>query len=239
MRKKNFLWMAIVIPILLSLATVFPMVAPGLAQASSHPAQALWVDVSAAEPVPYCNDVIVDIYVNVTAAGMNPGATGLYAWEFNLYWNSTLLNCTDATDHLPATNWNSPNNFMAGAGINQTFNATHGRYWRAVVALPVQSPYPTPFVGVMSLCTLTFHVKWEGALTVADLTLAKQYTIDANLGDDTGAPFTFTAYDNSLEVIPEFPMTLIMPLLSITTLVTVILGKTVLSMKRKSRIVVN
>lgn len=187
-----------------TLLLILVTISPVLAQVDPQPAQAMWVDPAFTGDLEYCNAFTVDVYVNVTVAGMNPGATGLYAWEFKLYWRNDMLNCTAAVDHLPSSNWNSPNSFVAGAGIEQTFNATHGRYWRAVSALPIQSPYPTPFVGVISICTITFHVLNQPPSTAytGTLSLSKNYGIDASLGDDTGGPFDFTAYDGQYEILP-------------------------------------
>jgi len=171
-------------------------------------AQTMWVESNVTGPVPTCDSFSVDIYINLTAARMNPGANGLWAWEFRLYYENDKLNCTGFTDHLPSADWNPPNSFAGGAGIEQNYNATHGRVWRAIAALPFQPPWPTAFVGVMSVCTIEFHVIYEGEQYIAPLIFAKNYGIDANLGDDTGEVFDFTAYDGYVTVIgmaPQIP----------------------------------
>jgi len=220
-------------PLLLSLATIT------FAQpVDSYPAQAMWADLDVTAPVPNCNNFTVDIYINLTAAGMSSGANGMWAWEFKLYYESDKLNATGYTDNLPDASWDSPNSVVAGAGIEYGFNATHDRIHRAVSALPFVSPFPTAFVGVMSVCTIDFHVIYEGAQYDAPLIFAKKYGFDANLGDDTGEVIVFTAYDNTVPVVPEFPVALIMPIFMLATLVVVILGKTAWSRKRMSDIVV-
>ncbi len=181
--------------IILILAAIPPI----LAQVNPQPSPAMWVDPAFTDNLEFCDTFTVDIYLNVSAADMNPGATGLYAWEFKLYYENDKLNCTGFTDNLPYSNWNSPNSFLGGAGVENSYNGTHGRVFRAISAIPAVAPYPTPFVGVMSICTLTFHVISQPPYTpyVGDLAL-----IDTITGDDTGGGFAHTAYDGQYQILP-------------------------------------
>jgi len=172
---------------------------PVLAQADSQPAQAMWVDPALTPTLDPFDTFSVDIYVNMSTAGMNPGATGLYAWEFKLYYENDKLNATAFTDNLPFPNWNAPNSFPGGAGIEQNYNASHGRVYRAISAIPAVVPNPTPFVGVMSVCTIDFHVISQPPYTPYFGALA---LVDTITGDDTGAGFAHTAYDGEYEVLP-------------------------------------
>ncbi|HEY4674971.1 MAG TPA: dockerin type I domain-containing protein [Candidatus Bathyarchaeia archaeon] len=95
--------------------------------------------------------------------------TDLRGWQFKIYWNNTVLSCTGVQIHIP-DNWGE-NVFTAGMGIENNFNATHGRYSTMLVAL-----YPAPsFNGSMILATLNFEATNPG-FTILDL----QETIMAN-----------------------------------------------------------
>jgi hypothetical protein len=194
-------WFTGLVATLLLILTVIP---PVLAQADPQPAQAMWVDPAFTSGLEYCDTFSVDIYINVTAAGMSSGANGMWAWEFKLYWESAYLNCTGYTDHLPDASWDPPNHVAAGAGIEQNYNASHGRIHRAVSALPFVTPFPTPFVGVMSVCTIDFHVISQPPSTphVGFLALTKNYPFEISMGDDTGKAFAFAITDGEYEVLP-------------------------------------
>jgi hypothetical protein len=123
--------------------------------------------------------------VNITIANV----IDMYGWEFKLYWNSTLLNCTNAQIHAPEI-WGD-NTFTAGLGIENGYNATHGRYWKALSAI-----YPMPsFNGSTITVTLTFQ-----ALATGTSTLTLQDTI---ISDINGAEITHTTADGSVTVSPR------------------------------------
>ena len=68
----------------------------------------------------------------------------LYGWEVKLFWDNSLLNCTaEEYPILPESlNWNSPNSLLLGPGIAQEYNATHGRWYHGLSALPMSPPFP-------------------------------------------------------------------------------------------------
>jgi hypothetical protein len=82
--------------------------------------------------------------------------TDLYGWEFKLYWNSTVLNCTSVEISVPGI-WTDMTEQL-GTGLENSFNATHGRYWRAL-APKCSAP---SFNGTMSIVTFTFRAKEAG-----------------------------------------------------------------------------
>jgi len=90
----------------------------------------------------------------------------LYGWEAKLFWNNTLLNCTaEEYPILPeGLNWESPNSLLLGPGIEQDYNATHGRWYHGLSALPMASPFPESFTGTIKLVTLTFKVIYQPPL---------------------------------------------------------------------------
>ncbi len=73
----------------------------------------------------------------------------LGGWELKLYWNRTILNCTNALIHVP-DEWEL--NFTFGPGIQWDFNTTHGRYFKGLCLLKPSSS----FNGSMVLATMTF-----------------------------------------------------------------------------------
>lgn len=85
--------------------------------------------------------------VNVTLTD----AADLYGWEFQLYWNNTVLNLTSAQVVNP-TCWGE-DTFELGSGIENGFNSTSGRYSKALSAL---DPAPS-YNESLTLATLTFE----------------------------------------------------------------------------------
>ena len=163
------------------------------------------------EPYPIGEEFTVNITVY--------DVIGLYGWEFQLYWDNTILNCTDDVVHVPPE-WEG-DEFALGAGINQTYDTTHGRYHRglACVSLP---PFPV-LNGTVPLVTLTFNVTAGGSSTL-DL-------VDTKLADTEASPILHDALDGTANVIPEFPASLILLLTLTITLIAIILGKTAWSKK--------
>jgi len=122
--------------------------------------------------------------VNVTITD----AANLYGWQFELYWNNTLLNCTAAEIHTPSI-WTG-HTFEAGSGIQNNYNTTHGRFLKAISAL-----YPAPsFNGSMVVATLTFEAKAVGT-SVLDLQ-------ETTLVDSQAYEIPHTTVDGSATVLP-------------------------------------
>lgn len=104
--------------------------------------------------------------VNVTVTD----ATSMYGWEFQTYWNNSVLNLTSAQILAPEI-WGQ-DVFEVGDGVQNDFNETHGRYWKAMSAL---NPAPA-FDGNVTIATLTFEALTSGN-TLLDLD-------GVNLADD-------------------------------------------------------
>jgi hypothetical protein len=123
---------------------------------------------------------VFKVNVNVTSV------TDLQGWEFQLYWNSTALNCTNATVVTP-TIWQG-NTQDDGPGLQTNYNSTNGRFWWAEAA-----NYPAPpFNGSMTIVTLTFQALQPGTTS---LTLA-----DTILGNSTAQPIACTVSSGSVNV---------------------------------------
>jgi len=131
----------------------------------------------------------------------------LYGWEAKLFWDNSLLNCTaEEYPILPESlNWESPNSLLLGPGIEQEFNATHGRWYHGLSALPMAAPFPEPFTGTIKLATLTFEVIYQPPLNgscVLDLS-------DTKVSDSDAVPIDHEDVDGYYEILsPSVPPTL-------------------------------
>ncbi len=133
--------------------------------------------------VTVCKDQTFPVNITVT------NVTSLYGWEFKAYWNSTVLNLTSVQVHTPDI-WGQ-DTFVAGAGTQNDFNETHGRYWKAMSAL---NPAPS-LNGSITLATLTFKALNAGT-TPLDLQ-------DTKLADSEALAIDHDAFDSTVTVIPH------------------------------------
>jgi hypothetical protein len=127
-------------------------------------------------------------YANVTLQCVS----NLYGWEFRLYWNNTVLNCTQADIYLPAIWFTGDSNltFPVGPGLQNTYNATHGRYVKGIAA-----SWPAPsFNGSMILVTFTFRALAEG-----NTVLALQ---NVNLATPIAHSIPATVFGGNVTVLP-------------------------------------
>ena len=125
--------------------------------------------------------------VNVTLLDVS----SLAGWEFKLYWNRTVLNCT-AAEVVGPSEW-SELNITLGPGLQPNYNATHGRYWGGFAYL-----YPAPtFNGSTTMATLTFKALGTGTvpLHLAGVKLSDNHQPLTN-------PIAHTDYDCSVTVVP-------------------------------------
>ncbi len=116
--------------------------------------------------------------VNVTLTD----AVDVYGWQFELYWNNTVLSLTSA-QVTPPQCWGE-DTFELGAGIQNDFNETSGRYWKAMSAL---NPAPS-FNGSMTLVTLTFEALNTGStgLTLQNVGLSDSQALSIDHTDTDG-----------------------------------------------------
>ncbi|MGD0494629.1 MAG: hypothetical protein ABSB28_01150 [Candidatus Bathyarchaeia archaeon] len=126
------------------------------------------------------NDTFI---VNVTLTNVSD----LCGWQFDLYWNRTVLSCINATINAPPE-WGDFN-LLYGHGLQANYNATHGCYSKAQTGV-----YPEPsFNGSMSLVTLTFEAIHSGTTA---LTLG-----GTKLGNSLALPIKHTALGGSVKVL--------------------------------------
>jgi hypothetical protein len=123
--------------------------------------------------------------VNVTVSN----ASDLCGWEFKLWWNNTLLNCTQVEIRAPSIWINYT--FDVGIGLQNAFNSTHGRFWKAQAAL---LPAPS-FNGSMTLVTFTFK-----ALNLGTGTMDLE---DAMLADSKAHSISKLVSDGTVTVLPS------------------------------------
>ena len=137
---------------LLLLSLVMVMFLPVNAE---HPAQAIWVE-PASNYFKLSESFTVDVKINITDP--DGPATGLFGFEYKLKWNSTILNCTSYTKCDPVADLGWGNYFEVADSL------TAGRHRYAVSALV--GPTTTPFTGIVTLATYTFHVTAKGNCTL-------------------------------------------------------------------------
>lgn len=133
--------------------------------------------------------------VNVTVQDV----TGLYGYEFKLYWNTTLLDLVDAHVTPPAA-WGG-NYFL----VKNETNENLGRYWLSVTLLPPAQP----FSGNATLVTLTFKITYdpiypENVTSLLDLD-------DTYLSDENADPISHTAIDGEYWLYSTKPIMRVEP----------------------------
>jgi len=155
------------------------------------------------------------IDVNIT------DVANMQGYEFKLGFNTTLLNATGVTQGPM-----NPLGTTLGPVDPDTFewtplqNVSAGFVW-VIAVLPLGQA----FTGNGTTMTINFT-----ALAMGNSTLDLYDTV---LGNMLGQPIEHVAIDGSVDVIPEFPATLILPILMIATLSASLLAKKVCSRKRK------
>lgn len=150
--------------------------------------------------------MVTEIYVSPAAAvvpevseslGVNISVmevTDLYGWQFTLYYNNTLLNCTGVSEGPFLMSGGET--IMWEANIENNYNFTHGRL-RASCSLRT-GPGGTGVNGSGVLATMNFTAKVEGGPCVLDL-------CDTMLVDSHENLIPHQAVDGTVTVIPEFP----------------------------------
>ena len=108
--------------------------------------------------------------INVTVAEV----TGLYGWEFKLYYNTTILNATDVVEGPFLKTGGTT--FYGVKEINDGYNATHGRVWAFCSLLLA----PAGVDGSGTLATVNFTVTGLGSSVLS--------LLDTKLSDRPGSP---------------------------------------------------
>jgi len=112
---------------------------------------------------------------NITLTAKVLDVTNLFAYEFKIYYNRTVLNCTKAT--RPAGHFMEPqldpgSQFIPKWELKDNFNATHGRLWLSLTLLAPE----TGRSGSGTLVQITFKIL---ALGNTPITLGETKLVDA------------------------------------------------------------
>ena len=167
------------------ITTMLLIGAIGIFPVSALPETRIYVDPPSYEATAINEEFTIDIILADVA--------DLYGWEVKLFWDNSLLECiAEVYPILPSgLHWESPNSLLLGPGIEQEFNATHGRWYHGLSALPMASPYPTSFTGTIKLGTLTFKVIKAATEQTGDLSCALSL-FETKLADSAATPIPHT-----------------------------------------------
>lgn len=113
--------------------------------------------------------------------------TDLCGWQFQLFWNSTVLNCTSVATQTPPEWGSSIYNFSPTPALNNNYNATNGCFSNIIVCL---RPAPS-FNGSTTLATLTFKAMQPGTTSL---------TLVAKIGDSNANSIPHTVTNGSVIV---------------------------------------
>jgi hypothetical protein len=211
--KKKTLSLGIVTMLLLMVAMFVPS-----ASAVTVPAQSVFIDPTYPEPEVTNLDVndtfTVDLMVNVTSPTSATG-TGMFGFEYKLFWNTSLINLTSHTTQVPS-GWEIPGNGF----LVKDDTTVAGRHWYGYSCINPSDP-ALVYTGAMSLCTYNFNVT-QAADPALNGTL---HLMDVKIVDNDAVMFITDAesQDGIYQVIPEFTAALIVPLFIIATSVAIIL----------------
>jgi len=168
------------------------------------------------------NEFTVEVKINISETAGPPEYPGMFAFQYKLSWNDTLLTCTmaDITVYIPSDVkpwfWSEGHFTAENTLLDEDGNTKNDTHSYAESALGESGG----FNGTMTLARYNFTVAsapWPAVSCPLDL-------IDEGISDCPGDRITSTAYDGTYW-IPEFPSALIIFLFVITTLAAAILGK--------------
>jgi hypothetical protein len=99
----------------------------------------------------YTNTTSLNSYFTIQVKVEN--VENMYGWEFQLYWRRQFIKAVLATVTIPPT-WGANYVGPFGPGIENEYNATHGRYW---IGIGGKSPAPV-FNGNVTMVTIKFQI---------------------------------------------------------------------------------
>jgi len=171
-----------------------------------------------------------DLTVNITGGD-------IYGIDWRLSWNDTLLEFVSKVSYIPGKNatgdvegaWAEGQQMLADRAENKTggIAGVKNTYHWAYLTLGAGPP----FNGTLTLAKVTLKVLSSAVYANCTLDLHRLSVVGYLLGPDITGEFTV---EDGSYVIPEFPVSLIMPLFIVLTLVAVVLGKAALSRKRRA-----
>jgi hypothetical protein len=161
--------------------------------------------------------------VNITVSNV----TDLDGWQFNLYYQSTILNATNYSEG-PFLKTGGSTTFFSTVNFTDHYNATYG----VVTLNDLRMSIPTGVNGSGTVATINFTVIGSGSSV---LHLDPSGFVPTKLVDSNNALIPFTMIDGEAPVIPEFPSFLVLPILMIATLLAAMLRRVRTSARRGAR----
>lgn len=167
-------------------------------------------------PPPSDPEVNTIFDVNITIADV----TNLYAWQIVLWFRNDVLQAVDAVEgpflkQVGNTYWAFlPDN------INNHYNDTHGYIF--VGCSGTWDPSLGGANGTGVLCTIRFNGTNVGS---SSLIIGSNPPLVTYLEDHEGAEISFDVVVTQVNVIPEFPVTTIAPIILLSTTVIIICKK--------------
>jgi hypothetical protein len=142
--------------------------------------------------------------------------TDLWGWEFILYFNNSAIHALEATEGAFLSDVGST--LFTVQELTNNYNATHGRVW---VYNSLKIP-ALPASGSGLLATITMN---STAVGQSDIALKPGVGMTYLLVKKNADEIPHDIVNGSVTVVPEFPSSLIVPLLLIATLATLMLSK--------------
>jgi hypothetical protein len=124
--------------------------------------------------------------------------TDLYAWEFKLYYNNTILTVTSATaGDLLNNTVGTANTWGLVKSVNDAYNATHGQVWITQTILGHRAG-ATANPGTGQLATITFTV--DGPTGTTPLSLVDTKLVGYNYAAKSIHAIAHTTTDGSVTI---------------------------------------
>jgi len=139
----------------------------------------------------------------------------LYAWQISLYYQSSVLNGTQAVEGPFLKSGSPQGTFFILSNFTDNYNATYGYVLMSCARLGATGGTS----GGGTLATVTFKAKGTGSSVVHIDTTGPFLT---TLDDPNGNSIPYFAVDGTLNVVPEFPSSAILPLFMIGTLISLV-----------------
>lgn len=206
---KNVKKMLAITPILLVMLGIL---------SSTASATTIFLSSGTLTPIPPPSNPIVNTIfdVNITVADV----TNLYAWQIVLWFRNDVLQAVDVVEgpflkQVGGTYWA----FLPDNIVNN-YNNTHGYLF--VGCSGTWDPSLGGANGTGVLCTIKFNGTSEG---VSSLVIGSNPPYITYLEDNNGDPITFEVVVTQVNVVPEFPATIIAPVILLSTTFVILCKK--------------
>jgi len=161
-------------------------------------------------------DPAVTTTFNVSIIAENVPEPGFYGWEINVTWTPGVLNCT--AEIINDDLWGG---YYLGPWVTEPIDNEAGTYHQSLTGKDPGEPE----IGIQWLVNLTFViVQPDGYLETINISpwSPAQYC----LADKTATEIPHAFIPSTINVIPEFLESLLLPLLMIVSAASLLLAKT-------------